>query len=81
MLEFWLMKERNLNPYIPRLFYALVDGDSDRRVEFAEIFLNRMELDSNFIDNISWWSDEATFKLNGNIHRPNCVIGLNRILM
>lgn len=67
-----LMKERNLKSYIPRLFHALADGDSGRRVEFAEMFLNKMEQDSNFIDNIRW-SDQATFKLNGHINRHNCV--------
>lgn len=67
-----LLKERNLKPYIPRLFHALADGDTDRRMEFAEIFLNKVKQDRNFIDNI-WWSDEATFKLNGHINRHNCV--------
>ena len=67
-----LLKQRNFKPYIPRVFHALVDGDPDRRMEFAEIMLEKMEEDEDFIDNI-WWSDEATFKLNGHINRHNCV--------
>ena len=67
-----LLKERNMKPYIPRLIHALNDGDSDKRLEFSELFLEKVEHDEAFVDQI-WWSDEACFKLNGQINRHNCV--------
>ena len=67
-----LLRKLKLKPYIPRLFHALHYGDEDWRVEFAETFLNMEKTDDLLLDHI-WWSDEATFKLNGNINRHNCV--------
>ena len=67
-----LLHQKNLIPYIPRLFHALHDGDADRRLQFAETFLQLVHEDAAFIDNV-WWSDEASFKLNGHINRHNCV--------
>ena len=69
-----LLHKRNLIPYIPRLFHALYDGDADRRLQFAETFLQLVHEDDAFIDNV-WWSDEASFKLNGHINRHNCLLG------
>ena len=66
------MHDKKFYPYIPRLFHALHDGDTDRRVEFAEDIKAMIEIDDNFLD-IIWWSDEATFKLNGRINLHNCV--------
>lgn len=71
-----LLKSLDLKPYIPRVFHALHDGDEDRRVEFCETFLN-MEKDNDLLLDSVWWSDEATFKLNGNINRHNCVYWAN----
>ena len=50
---------------IPRLVQALNECDPGPRMEFAECFLK----------NVSevWWSDEATFKMNGYINRNNYV--------
>ena len=67
-----LLHKRKMKPYIPRLVQALHDGDQDRRVQFAEEFLDRVAADDTFINRI-WWSDEASFKLNGHINRHNCV--------
>lgn len=67
-----LLHQRKLKPYIPRLVQKLHDGDQDRRVEFCEKMLGMIDEDNTFIDRI-WWSDEATFKLNGHINRHNCV--------
>ena len=67
-----LMRAKKLYLYIPRLFHALHDGDTDRRVELAEDINALIEIDESFLDKI-WWSDEAMFKLNGRINRHNCV--------
>ncbi|XP_054449778.1 uncharacterized protein LOC129087027 [Pteronotus mesoamericanus] len=67
-----LLDKMKMKPYIPRLLHSLHDGDSDRRVEFCERFLAKLREDENFPTKI-WWSDEATFKLNGHINRHNCV--------
>jgi hypothetical protein len=56
-----------MRPYIPRLLQSLHDGDSDRRVEFCERFLAKLPENETKI----WWSDEATFKLNGHINHHN----------
>lgn len=69
---FKLLKERKLKAYIPRLVHALNDDDWDRRLEFSELFLDMVEADATILDRV-WWSDEACFKLNGQINRHNCV--------
>jgi hypothetical protein len=60
-----------MKPYIPRLLQSLRDGDSER-VEICERFLAKLRENENFPTKI-WWSDEATFKLNGHINRHTCV--------
>ena len=69
---FKLLKQRRLKAYVPRLIHALHDGDSDKRVEFSELFLDMVEADETILDRV-FWSDEACFKLNGQINRHNCV--------
>jgi hypothetical protein len=61
-----------MKPYIPRSLQSLHGGDSDRRVEFCERFLAKLRENENFLTK-GWWSDEATFKLNGHINHHNCV--------
>jgi hypothetical protein len=65
-----------MKPYIPRLLQSLHDGDSDKRREFCERFLAKFRENENFPTKI-WWSDEATFKLNGHINRHTCVYWTN----
>lgn len=67
-----LMKKKGLKPYRPHLLHALHDGDEDRRLEYAENFLDMVRQDETILDRI-YWSDEATFKLNGHINRHNCI--------
>ncbi len=50
--------------YRPRLMHHLHDDDYDRRMEFCEIMLKRFAMQPELIDEIIF-SDEATFKLNG----------------
>ena len=67
-----MLQQLNHRAYIPRLVHALHDGDQDKRVEFCEEFLQRVDEGDLDIDCVLW-SDEATFKLNGTINRHNCV--------
>ena len=66
------MKELGLKAYRPRLLHALNEDDPDRRCEFADIFQELFADDSSFSNRIVW-TDEATFKWNGHVHRHNCV--------
>ena len=67
-----LLRKNGFRPYKPRLVHALYDGDADRRLQYAEGFLILLRHDESLLDRI-WWSDEATFKLNGHINKHNCV--------
>jgi hypothetical protein len=50
----------------------LTEDDFDRRVEFSEWFLIRCEAEPDFLRCILW-TDEALFKLNGQINIHNSV--------
>lgn len=67
-----IMKRLGLKAYRPQLLHALNEDDSDRRCEFADIFLELYADDSSFPDRI-FWTDEAAFKFNGQVNRHNCV--------
>jgi len=51
-----------------KLVHELNEDDPDRRVEFCEMMMDRIIADDNFSRRIVF-SDEATFKLNGNVNR------------
>ena len=57
-------------PYHLKRVQALHEGDLEKRVNFAEWFL---EQEDNIISNILW-SDEAHFYLNGYVSSRHCVI-------
>ncbi|GAB1600991.1 hypothetical protein Ahia01_000377300 [Argonauta hians] len=67
-----ILKDNGMKPYRPVLLHQLNEDDPDRRLEFAEWFVNSAAMDETFPDMIIW-SDEATFKLNGRVNRHNCV--------
>jgi hypothetical protein len=67
-----IMRELNYRPFHPQLVQALQDGDEDRRLEFAELFMEMLYDDHSLLDRIIW-SDEAIFKLNGHINKHNCI--------
>ena len=66
------MKQLGLKPYRPRLLQYLCEGDPDRRLKFAEVILNEIRENDQFLDKIIW-SDETCFKLSGHVNRHNCV--------
>lgn len=67
-----MMIELKLKPYKLRLVQALSEDDPDRRMEFCEWLLDTVDGDPTLLDRI-FWSDEATFQLNGLVNRHNCV--------
>lgn len=67
-----ILKERGIKPYRPLLLHKLNEDDFDRRLQFAEWFINQAQASDEFLDMIVW-SDEASFKLNGRLNRHNCV--------
>ena len=67
-----IMAQIGLKPYRPQLIHGLLEDDPDRRLQFSELMLNKIEEDSGILDEIIW-SDEASFKLSGHVNRHNCV--------
>jgi hypothetical protein len=49
----------------------MTEDDFDRRTEFCEIMMNKINQDDNFINHVLF-SDESTFCLNGHVNRHNC---------
>lgn len=66
----YLRKEK-WHPYKVKLVQELREDDSDRRIQFCEIMLERFNREPNFYNCIIF-SDEATFYLNGTVNRQNC---------
>ena len=56
-----MLKKLKMRPYIPRVHQSLHDGDQDRRLQFCEIFMTKVNEDVTFFEKI-WWSDEATYQ-------------------
>lgn len=67
-----IIKSLNLRVYVPRLVQSLHEDDFDRRLEFCEEMLRNFENNPDLIDKIVW-SDEAKFRLDGQVNRHNCV--------
>ena len=68
-----LMAKLHLRPYRPRLLHGLLEDDPDRRLQYCvtihDMITNK---DKNVLNKIVW-SDEACFKLSGQVNRHNCV--------
>ena len=65
------MKQLHFKPYRPTLIVDLNEDDFNRRSEFCEVWLEKLENDPNLIDHI-FWSDEANFNMNNAVNRHNC---------
>lgn len=66
-----VLKTNKFHPFKVTLVHELNEDDFDRRVEFCEDMMERVDNDPNFIHNIVF-SDEATFQINGSLNRHNC---------
>jgi hypothetical protein len=60
-------------PYKISRHQQLIPGDSQKRVDFALMFLARMDVDDAFPWKILW-GDEAHFYMNGTVNTQNCRI-------
>jgi hypothetical protein len=49
-----IMRDMNLYPYRPRLIHSLNEDDFDRRVEFAEKWLQRLQDDPSSEQHVVW---------------------------
>ena len=63
-----ILKSINFHPYKVHLVQELNEDDPDRRVEFYEIMMDRIDRDPLFLYN-TVFSDEATFTLKGEVNR------------
>lgn len=68
-----ILKQNKFHPYKVHLVQELSEDDFDRRLEYCETVMRKVDEDPDFIQNIVF-SDEATFMLNGNVNRHNCRI-------
>ena len=66
-----VLKCMKFHPYKVHLVQELNDDDPDRRMEFCEKIMSRIDRDKNFLANIVF-SDEAQFTIDGEINRHNC---------
>lgn len=65
-----LTKNLKFHPYKVKLVHEMNEDDPDRRLEFSEIMMARMNADENFLKNIAF-SDESNFFLNGSVNKHN----------
>lgn len=65
------LKSIKFHPYKIHLVQELNEDDPDRRIEFCETMMDRIDRNPLFLCNIVF-SDEATFTLKGEVNRHNC---------
>ena len=68
-----LKNELNFFPYKIQLTQELHPEDCALRVNMAQILIEKINFDTNFLHNIIF-SDESTFRLDGTVNRHNCRI-------
>lgn len=57
-------------PYRPQLVQGFLPGDEERRFDFSNFIINKLETDSSFVNDILW-TDECTFSRIGVINKQN----------
>lgn len=66
-----ILKRNGFHPYKVTLLQELSEDDADRRMQFCQEMMDRIEEQPDLIDKILF-SDEATFHMNGVVNRHNC---------
>lgn len=66
-----VLKRNNYYPYKMHLTHELSEDDFDRRIEFCDTMMQKLDINPNFVNSIVF-TDESTFMLNGNVNRHNC---------
>lgn len=67
-----IMQKLDLKPYRATYVPELSDDDVDRRAEFCEKMLKKLDREPDLINHILW-SDESLFELSGAVNRHNNV--------
>lgn len=65
------LKHLKFHPYKIHLHQELNEDDFDRRLEFSELMMERINQNPNFLSSLLVFSDEATFQLSGKVNRHN----------
>jgi hypothetical protein len=65
-----VLHQNQFHPYKVQILHKLNDGDQDRRMQFCDEMIARIDANPNFVRNICF-SDEATFFVNGEVNRHN----------
>lgn len=65
-----VLKKNKFHPYKLKILHELMEDDPDRRIEFCEIMMDRLQRNRNYTKTICF-SDECTFFLNGKVNRQN----------
>ena len=68
-----LKRDIGMKPFHSTTVQTLYPSDKAARLEMCTEFLTRIAEDDAYLNNV-FFSDEATFHLNGRINRHNCVI-------
>jgi len=58
------------------IVHELLKGDTDRRLQFCELILNKCHYSPDTVMKI--WSGDANFKVSVLVNRYNCVLGCNQ---
>lgn len=66
-----ILKANKMKPYRIHLLQQLSEDDFDRRLQFCEDVMQRIDNNNQFCSNILF-SDEASFELYGTVNRHNC---------
>lgn len=66
-----ILKKSGVRHWKPKVRQQLNDGDEDRRVEFCELMIERIENEDDFVNRLVF-ADEANFHLTGHVNRHNC---------
>jgi len=66
-----MLKSIKFHPYKIHLVQELNEDDPDRRLEFCETMMTKIDADPMFLYRIVF-SDESTFTLKGEVNRHNC---------
>lgn len=66
-----ILKTNSYKGYKTKLVQELSEDDFDRRIEFCEVMMNKINENLGFLANIVF-TDESTFCLNGTVNRHNC---------
>lgn len=66
-----ILKQEKIKPYKLMYTQELLEDDPDRRIEFSEVIMNKINDYPDFKNKILF-SDESTFCLNGQVNRHNC---------